>query len=112
MRPDVETALTAIDAAIGDRECRRCRHPVDGSPSADFCSEDCQQTWHEQQTGTPSTASDESISETTPARPLGWLGPPPPGVPVRAGHEVLDAVAAFVSRFSVFPSQRLIGNSA
>ena len=50
MTTDVDTALTAIDAAIGDPGCRRCRQPVSGSPSADFCSEDCQQTWHDNST--------------------------------------------------------------
>jgi hypothetical protein len=38
-------------------------------------------------------------------RPLRWLGQPPPGAIVRPGHELLDDVAAFVTRFSVFPSK-------
>ncbi|MGH3782966.1 MAG: DUF3631 domain-containing protein [Pseudonocardiaceae bacterium] len=109
MRPDIGTALIAIDTAIGDRACRRCGHPVDESPSPDFCSEDCQQTWHEQQTGpTPpasGTARDASAPATTTVPPLGWLGQPSPAVTIRAGHEVLDDVAAFVARFSVFPSE-------
>jgi hypothetical protein len=109
VRPDIATALTTIDTAIGDAECQQCGHPVGASPSLDFCSEDCQQCWHERQTGTPPTVSgtapDESLPETTPARPLGWLGQPPSGAIVRAGHEVLDDVAAFVARFSVFPSE-------
>ena len=109
MRPTVATALTAIDAALGGRECQHCGQAVGASPSPDFCSEGCQHTWHEQHTATPSpasgTAPDESLPETTPARPLGWLGPPPPGALVRTGHEVLDDVAAFVARFSVFPSE-------
>jgi Protein of unknown function (DUF3631) len=109
MRPDISTALTAIDAALGGPECQHCGQPMDTSPSADFCSEGCQQTWHNQHAGTPPTAPattpDESLTETTPARPLGWLGHPPPGTVVRAGHEVLDDVAAFLSRFSVFPSE-------
>ncbi|MGH3753111.1 MAG: DUF3631 domain-containing protein [Pseudonocardiaceae bacterium] len=45
------------------------------------------------------------LTETTPAQPLGWLGQPPPRAVVRTGHEVLDDVAAFVARFSVFPSE-------
>jgi hypothetical protein len=101
MKPDTGTA---IDAAIGDHKCQQCSQPVGGSPSTDFCSEDCQQTWHEQHAGIPPTAPDESIPETTPARPLGWLSRPLPGVVVRTGHKVLDDVAAFVARFSVFPS--------
>ncbi|MGH3550838.1 MAG: DUF3631 domain-containing protein [Pseudonocardiaceae bacterium] len=109
MTPDIGTTLTAIDTAIGDRECRRCGHPVSESPSPDFCSEDCQQTWHEQQTGpsstAPGTATGDHSPETTSTRPLGWLGRPPGAEAIRAGHEVLDDLAAFVARFSVFPSE-------
>jgi Protein of unknown function (DUF3631) len=109
VRSIIGTALTAINAAIGDHGCQQCSQPVNASPSADFCSEGCQQTWHEQHTETPPTAPrtppDESIPGSTLTRPLGWLGQPPPGVIVRAGHEVLDDVAAFVARFSVFPSE-------
>jgi hypothetical protein len=47
MTTEVDTAVSAIDAAIGDPGCRRCSQPVAGSPSADFCSEDCQQTWQD-----------------------------------------------------------------
>ena len=101
MKPDIGTALTAINAALGDRDCRQCGHPLGASPSPDFCSEDCQHTWHEQHTGTPLAA----LAETAPARPLDWLGQPSPGPVARAGHEVLDDVAAFVARFSVFPSE-------
>lgn len=111
MRPDIGAALTAINAAIGDRTCRRCGHPVGNSPSPDFCSEDCQQTWHEQQAApAPPPASgrvpDASTSPATPhAPPLGWLGQPPPAGITRTGYDVLDDVAAFVARFSVFPSE-------
>lgn len=103
MTPDVDTALSA---AIGG--CHQCAQPLDGNgPSADFCSEDCQQTWHERRAETPPTsgpaAPDESLPETTPARSLTWLGQPPPGAFVRTGHEVLDTVTAFLSRFSAFP---------
>jgi hypothetical protein len=100
--------MTAIDTVIGDRECQHCGHPVGPSPSADFCSEDCQQTWHEQHAGAPATAPDESIPETTPVRSLGWLEPLQHRALTRDGHEVLDAVAAFVARFSVFPSKHCV----
>src|SRR6185312_5821066 len=50
-------------------------------------------------------APDGSVSQTASARPLGWLRPPQSGATVRAGHEVLDDLAAFVARFSVFPSE-------
>ncbi|MGH3701520.1 MAG: DUF3631 domain-containing protein, partial [Pseudonocardiaceae bacterium] len=105
MKPGIGTALTAIEAAPGDHDCRQCSHPVGSSPSLDFCSEDCQQTWHEQHAVTPPAAPAKSLAGTEPARPLAWLGHSSPGVTVRAGHEVLDAVAAFVARFSVFPSK-------
>ncbi|MFZ0877797.1 MAG: DUF3631 domain-containing protein [Pseudonocardiaceae bacterium] len=109
MTTDIGTALTAIDAAIGDQECRRCRQSVSGSPSADFCSEDCQQTWHGQQADMPApdsgTVHDGSVSATATARPLGWLRPPQPEGTVRAGHELLDDVSEFVGRYSVFPSE-------
>ncbi|MDQ3762436.1 MAG: DUF3631 domain-containing protein [Actinomycetota bacterium] len=95
-------------ATVPDQpRCRHCRGPLGQSPSADFCSEDCQHTWQ----ATPTTSApvgtdaEESTAGTTTAHPLGWLGPPPSGGPARAGHEVLDAVAAFVARFSVFPSE-------
>jgi hypothetical protein len=107
MRPDVDTTLTAIDQALDG--CQHCGGPLGHSPSPDFCSEDCQHAWHADPWAEPApTASglgpDESLPETTPARSLSWLGPPPPGVLTRAGHEILDAIAAFVARFSVFPS--------
>ncbi|MGH3755047.1 MAG: DUF3631 domain-containing protein [Pseudonocardiaceae bacterium] len=74
------------------------------SPSLDFCSEDCQQIWQEQHAVTPLAAP----AETTPTRPLGWLGQPPSRGTARAGHAVLDDVAAFVARFSVFPSEHCV----
>jgi hypothetical protein len=109
MKPDIGTALTAIDSAIGDRGCQHCGQLTSTSPSKDFCSEDCQQTWQEGRTGTIPEASrstpDDSLPEGISARPLAWLGQAPTGAVVRPGHEVLDDVAAFVARFSVFPSE-------
>lgn len=109
MRVDTGSALGTIDVPSGDPKCQHCGQPLGRSVSGDFCSEDCQQAWHEARAGTPcrdnGTAPDGSIPETTPVRPMGWLGQPPPGAVVRAGHEVLDDVAAFLSRFSVFPSE-------
>ena len=108
MTPAIGAALAAIDAALPE-QCQHCEQPLGGSVSDEFCSEDCQHAWHEGRAESPSLARgivpDGSIPETTPIRPLGWLGPPPPGAIVRAGHEVLDDVAAFVARFSVFPSE-------
>jgi hypothetical protein len=99
MTPHVPTALTALDAPCHEPRCRHCDQPLGGSPSADFCSEDCQDTWQAIQTESAPVPSG-SASEA-----LHWLGPPPTGGPHRAGHDVLDAVAAFVARFSVFPSE-------
>ena len=37
MRPDLATALSAIDQVIGG--CQQCAEPLDtGGPSVDFCS--------------------------------------------------------------------------
>jgi hypothetical protein len=49
MRADLATTLTAIDKAIG---CQHCGRALDQSPSPDFCSEDCQQEWHQRRIGT------------------------------------------------------------
>jgi len=110
---DLHTALDAIDNALGDHpregRCQQCTQPLADSPAADFCSEDCQHAWYETTTGAElgegRAAPDAALPETAPVRPLSWLGQPPSGAYVRAGHELLDAVAAFVSRFSVFPDQ-------
>ena len=75
MTTDIGTALTAIDAAIGDPDAADAAQPVTGSPSADFCSEDCQQTWHEQQTGASGTAPDRSISADRANPTVGLVGP-------------------------------------
>jgi hypothetical protein len=103
MTPTVDTTLTAITTTLSENECppcRQCRQPVGESPSPDFCSEDCQHTWHQHHTSPP-----PPTTGSTPVSPLGWLGPASPGAPVRAGHQVLDDVTAFISRFSVFPSE-------
>ena len=109
MTPDINSVVTAIDAALAQPRCRHCDQPLGASPSADFCCEDCQHDWHTTHAGpAPQSGTahpDESAPESTPARPPGWLGPPPPGIIARPGHDVLDAVTAFVARFSVFPSE-------
>lgn len=106
----VDTTLSAIDQAIGgEPECVKCGRPLGGSVSDDFCSEDCQAAWRVDQAGpvpqAPPTTANEEVPETAPTQPLGWLGPAPQDAYVRAGHEILDTVSAFVSRFSVFPDQ-------
>jgi Protein of unknown function (DUF3631) len=116
-------ALSAIDHAIGTDpdtaigqpaaqpgRCWVCEGTLRGSPSTDFCSEACQDRWHTERTSRGvavdgGAAPDSALPDTTPTRELRWLGPPPPGVLARAGHEVLDEVCAFLRRFSVFPSQ-------
>ena len=81
MRADLATALSAIDHVIGG--CQQCAAPLDTSPSDDFCGESCQEAWHLERAGSlppPGPAApDESLPETTPVCPLGWLGTPPPG---------------------------------
>lgn len=115
MNTTVSTTLTAIDQAIstdvGDLGCQKCGRALGASPSLDFCSEDCRSDWLTAQ-GQLAPAPvdggarpDQSLPETMPAQPLTWLGPPPLGAVVLAGHEVLDYVVRFVSRFNVFPSE-------
>jgi hypothetical protein len=107
--------MTAIDSAISEtdgRVCRKCGGPLGGAPSDDFCSEDCQALWL---TGRASGVAAESAQEAneqspevTPLRPLDWLGPAPPGAIPRQGYDVLDEVAEFVSRYSVFPDDHCV----
>ncbi|MGH3566229.1 MAG: DUF3631 domain-containing protein [Pseudonocardia sp.] len=107
--------LTAIDTALADPDpavCATCSGSLAESPSDDFCSEPCQDTWLTgRSTSAPmdhQTGPDDQIPETTPTRALGWLGPPPPGTVLRPGHEVLDEVAAFVARHNVFPDEHCV----
>ncbi|ASR34029.1 hypothetical protein BAY61_02405 [Prauserella marina] len=72
----VDTAVSAIDAAIGEPgTCYKCGRSLAESPSADFCSENCQNVWRRE------------------------------NVTVPPGHDVLDRVTQFVSRFNIFPSE-------
>ncbi|QYN35190.1 DUF3631 domain-containing protein [Pseudonocardia sp. DSM 110487] len=114
MSADLDTTLTAIDSAInsaadgdGGRACVKCGDPLRNSPSEDFCSEACQATWLTERTAGPPTdagsAPNEQLPDQGPARALGWLAPPPATAVEPA--ELLDRVAAFISRFSVFPDQ-------
>lgn len=109
---DITDALSAIDAAIADdhtADCLECRRPRDGSPSADFCSDSCQAAWTARQATKQAddhgAAPSCDVPEVAPVRPLTWLGPAPAGAFLKPGHEVLDAVVAFVSRFSAFPNE-------
>jgi Protein of unknown function (DUF3631) len=102
MRPDTSTALSAIEATLSEEACQHCGRPRGSSVSGDFCSEDCQHAWHENHTHPPDTPGETG---NAPDQSLSWLGPPLPDTLARAGHEVLDGVATFVSRFSVFPSE-------
>jgi hypothetical protein len=40
----LQDTLAAIDAATG---CQWCQGPLGKSPSADFCSQECQEAWHQ-----------------------------------------------------------------
>ncbi|QFU94087.1 DUF3631 domain-containing protein [Amycolatopsis sp. YIM 10] len=73
----VDTAVTAIDAAIGETggTCVKCGRSLADSPSDDFCSENCQALWRTEH------------------------------ATVLPGHEVLDRVTAFIRRFNIFPSE-------
>ncbi|WP_037360142.1 DUF3631 domain-containing protein [Amycolatopsis orientalis] len=79
---NVDSTVSAIEAAIGapgaadsGGTCCQCGRPLDGSPSDDFCTEDCQAAWRAA------------------------------NVPVAPGHEVLNNVRDFVLRFNAFPSE-------
>ncbi|OQO91960.1 hypothetical protein B1813_06665 [Saccharomonospora piscinae] len=103
--------MSAIDALTGSTDpavCVQCGRPREESPSADFCSENCQAVWHATRTGTASVADggatpSADVPEAAPERPLSWLGPPPPGE--ESGASVLDAVREFVARYNAFPSE-------
>jgi len=108
---EFDDALSAIDFLIADEPapiCMKCSGPRGDSPSADFCSERCERLWRarnaspaEDGGGRPS----ETLPESAPVQPLTWLGPTPEDAFAKPGHEVLDSVAAFVSRFSAFPNE-------
>ncbi|KAA9164979.1 DUF3631 domain-containing protein [Amycolatopsis acidicola] len=110
---DITEALSAIDAAIADEpatNCRQCGRPRDDSPSADFCSENCQRVWMTRHSAAKQAedhgiAPNRELPEVAPVQPLDWLGPAPAGTFLKPGGEVLDAVVAFVSRFSAFPNE-------
>lgn len=112
--PAIDDTMSAIDTAIAEEPaatCLQCGRPRGDSPSADFCSENCQSIWTAQQSGIAKQAEDQGtapnpeLPEVAPARPLAWLGPAPVGAYLKPGHEVVDAVVAFVSRFSAFPNE-------
>lgn len=59
--------VDSIDQAIG---CQQCGKPLDASPSVDFCSEQCQQRWHEKR----SVALTDSASTLRNVARHGWAG--------------------------------------
>jgi hypothetical protein len=112
--PDITDALSAIDAAIADErpspKCSGCGRQRGTSPSGDFCTETCQTRWTAQQAASEQaedrgTTPNHDLPEVAPFEPLTWLGPAPAGAFAKPGHEVLDAVVTFVSRFSAFPNE-------
>ncbi|ADJ47887.1 hypothetical protein AMES_6062 [Amycolatopsis mediterranei S699] len=111
--PDLDTALSAIDAAIADPDsgtrtvCGHCGTALAGSPSDDFCTEECQTRWLAEHAAGPDPVDngagpDRDLAEQDPARPMPYMPAPPPPP---SGAQILDKVAAFVSRFNVFPSE-------
>jgi hypothetical protein len=76
----VDATVSAIDDAIGETAgtpgtCCKCGRELADSPSVDFCSENCQTLLRAEH------------------------------ATVLPGHEVLDRVYAFASRFNIFPSE-------
>ncbi|MEU9687140.1 DUF3631 domain-containing protein [Amycolatopsis japonica] len=111
--PDLDTALSAIDAAIADPEdgtphvCGHCGTMLNGSPSDDFCGEECQNEWLAGHVAGPGpvdngASPDRDLAEQDPARPMPYMPEPPPPP---TGAQILDKVTAFVKRFNVFPSE-------
>lgn len=109
---NVDATLAAIDSSVSDQArnggCQKCGAQLGpAAPSADFCSETCGIAWRNAQTeGTPTDhghAPDQEMPERAPERPLSWLAPVP--TELRAGHDVLDDVTAFLNRFVVFPNE-------
>ena len=115
-------ALADIDNVIGDADtdttattaaavmtCHTCGKPLTESASDDFCDEPCQTMWLASLAESSPQDGGQSPDEDQPeAAPLtsvaSWLGAPP-GVVSRPGHELLDAVTAFLNRFLRFPSE-------
>src|SRR5262249_37155023 len=109
---DLAGTLAQITNAIGDDDtpgCHKCGQPVTDSPSSQFCSERCQTAWMANQTTEDASdhgrQPDQTRPEYAPTRPLTWLGTPPTGAFIPAGHEVLDQIATFINRFSAFPDE-------
>lgn len=109
---DLDAMLAAIESAVGDQPrvgvCQRCGGQLGtAASSADFCSEACGTAWRNAQAdGSPidqGHAPNHDLPERAPERPLSWLAPTP--TELRAGHEVLDDVTAFLNRFVVFPNE-------
>ncbi|MER6790762.1 DUF3631 domain-containing protein, partial [Amycolatopsis mediterranei] len=99
-----DDTLSVIDFVISDEpatRCQQCARPRGDSPSGDFCSENCQRVWR----GRHTAATPAEDDGAQPVNPLTWLGPPPAGAFAKPGHEVLDAVVTFVSRFSAFANE-------
>jgi len=77
------TAMAAIDTALAAATgCAGCGASLTDSPSEDFCCEPCQDAWLTGRSTDPpvdrQAGRDDRLLETTPIRPLSWLGPPPP----------------------------------
>lgn len=99
--------LSAIDTLTDT--CVQCGRPRGDSPSADFCSENCQRVWRATHADTRAVVdggarpSDQMPDTAEP--PLPWLGQPETDAVAPSGHEVLDEVRDFVARYNAFPSE-------
>ncbi|UOX87213.1 DUF3631 domain-containing protein [Amycolatopsis sp. FBCC-B4732] len=107
-----DDALSVIDSVISDEpapNCQQCGRPHGDSPSGDFCSENCQRVWRGRHIAAKPAedggAHPSELPEAAPVTPLTWLGPAPAEAFAKPGHEVLDAVVTFVSRFSAFANE-------
>jgi hypothetical protein len=78
---DLPALLEAINAAT-ERACAQCDGPLDGSPSADFCSQSCQERWH-------TLRSCELVGYREPLWEWATLGPQPQDFDGEPGTQVL-----------------------
>jgi hypothetical protein len=112
MTHQLETTLSAIDGILSDSNtCHTCHASLTHSPSDDFCSEGCQRQWLAAHTAPAPTDHGHTPSESDTDADTGrldWLEQAGQNTPPRAGHEILDDVAAFIGRFNAFPNEHCI----
>ena len=104
------STLDTINSLLGheDGTCAHCQQDTTDSASDEFCSERCQAVWHANNAApewpTGSATPNPGLPDQPPEPALSWLDPRAAERRTSTSH-VLDAVTAFVRRFSAFPSE-------